>query len=364
MTNGYALRPLMVYWEMTRACDLACQHCRAEAISSRHPDELTTEEGYALLRELVRFGEPLPNLVLTGGDPLKRPDVFDYVSYARGLGFNVAITPSGTTGLTEEKLRRLREAGAWMLALSLDGSTAERHDTLRGVQGSFAQTTQAARWARAAGLPLQVNTLVCAETLEDLPSVYATVSDIGVTQWALFFLIRVGRGVVLREVSPEEAEGVMRWVESMSARSPFRIRTTEAPFYRRVALQQATAARRNGEASSNAADARRAFGVWDGNGVMFVSHIGEIYPAGFLPLVAGHVRRDDPVDVYRESPLFLSLRDPDQWRGKCGLCEYRQVCGGSRARAYAATGDYLGSDPLCSYQPVAPGQSVLSAAEM
>lgn len=347
----FSQRPMLVYWELTRACNLACRHCRAEAVPWRHPRELTTQEGFALLERLRGFGEPLPHLVLTGGDPLKRPDIYDLIACARRLGFTVSITPSGTTSLTREVIYRLKEVGVWILALSIDGSTPQRHDALRGVEGSFVQTVQAALWAKEVGLPLQVNTLVCAETVDDLSPLYTLVDTLGVVQWSLFFLIPIGRGRVLREVSPQQSEAVMHWVYDLACASPFRIKTTEAPHYRRIALQRAAEDRRQGRIGHGAAQAERGFGVRDGSGIMFVSHIGEVYPAGFLPLVAGDVRRDDPVEVYRASPLFQALRDPQRLKGKCGQCEYRKVCGGSRARAFAVTGDPLESDPLCPYEP-------------
>lgn len=339
----YAERPLLIYWELTRACDLACRHCRAEAIPQRDPRELSTEEGFALLERLTAFGDPRPHLVLTGGDPLKRPDLFDLIAEARRLGFLVALTPSGTYALTEAAIDRLKAAGIWMLALSLDGSTAARHDALRGVPGSFAQTVRAARWAAAAGLPFQINTLVCAETLEDLPAIVERVRELGARRWSLFFLIPTGRGRLLREISPEESERLMHWLIDLAPQAPFEIKTTEAHHYRRVLVQRA-----NGHLPPAA---RRGFGVRDGNGIMFISHIGEIYPSGFLPIPLGNVRREDPVAIYREHPLFVALRDPDALKGKCGRCPFRAICGGSRARAYAVTGDPLESDPLCPYLP-------------
>lgn len=348
---NYEEKPLLVYWEVTQACDLACRHCRANAIPWRHPQELSNQEGRVLLKNLAGFGEPLPHLVLTGGDPLKRPDLFDLIACAREVGFTVAVTPSGTPLLAEEMVDRLREAGVWMMALSLDGSNPLRHDALRGVPGSFARTVRAARRARNVGLPLQVNSLVCAETVDDLPNVYALLRDIGIAQWALFFLIQVGRGQVLREVTSGQSEEVMAWVYETAKSAPFRIRTTEAPHFRRVALQRGLAERHEGRDSPPMGPVRAAFGVRDGNGVMFISHTGEVYPSGFLPVGAGAVRHDDPVEVYRHAPLFRLLRDPDSLKGKCGICEYRQVCGGSRARAYAVAGDPLESDPLCPYQP-------------
>ncbi len=222
----------------------------------------------------------------------------------------------------------------------------DRHDALRGVPGSFDGTIAAARRARALGIPLQVNTLVCTETRDDLPAMLALVSELGVTRWSLFFLVPVGRGRILPMLSPDEAEAVLEWLAAVAERVPFAIKTTEAPFYRRVVLQ------RQGLAGGETASTRRSgFGVRDGNGIVFVSHTGDIYPAGFLPLAAGNVRSANIVDVYRNHPLFLALRDPDRFRGKCGQCEFRFVCGGSRSRAYAVTGDPLESDPLCPYQP-------------
>ncbi len=339
----YDERPLLIYWELTRACDLACRHCRAEAIPWRDPQELSTEEGAALLERLTAFGEPLPHLVLTGGDPLKRPDLFELIAHARRLGFTVALTPSGTYALTEAVIARLKEVGIWMLALSLDGSDAARHDGLRGVPGSFEQTVRAARWAAAVGLPFQINTLVCAETLPDLPAIAERVAALGARRWSLFFLIPVGRGRLLQEISPEESERLMHWLIDLAPHVPFEIKTTEAHHYRRVVLQR--------EGRHAPAAARRGFGVRDGNGIMFISHIGEVYPSGFLPLPLGNVRQQDPVALYRAHPMFQALRDPDALKGKCGRCPFRVVCGGSRARAYAVTGDPLESDPLCPYQP-------------
>ncbi len=353
---------MLVYWELTRACELACRHCRAEAIPSRHPLELNTEEGYRLLDSLARFGDPIPHLVLTGGDPLQRPELLDYIAYARGLGFKVAVTPAGTRELTAEVIQSLKDAGVWMAALSLDGASAESHDGIRGVPGSFKATVAAAEMAGTAGLPLQVNTLVSAQTLSDLPAIYGMLKEIGVAQWALFFLIQVGRGAVLKEVTPDQSERMMEWAHEISRESPFRIRTTEAPFYRRVAVQKGLDGASRPASTGSGHHARAAFGVWDGNGVMFISDTGNIHPSGFLPLKAGNVRRNDPVDVYRHSAPFTAVRNTDLFKGKCGRCEYRNVCGGSRARAYAATGDPLESDPLCSYEPVsAPSRSAVEA---
>lgn len=237
-------------------------------------------------------------------------------------------------------------AGIATLALSLDGATAERHDALRGVRGSFDWTVVAAHAARSLGIPLQINTLVSAETRGDLPALLDFVAELGVVRWSLFFLVLIGRGRALRELTPEDAEDVLDWLAHVAEQVPFVVKTTEAPFYRRVTIQRHVQSDRGVEGIRQS-----GWGVRDGNGILFISHTGEIYPAGFLLLPVGNVRVTDVVTVYRSHPLFVSLRNPDQFRGKCGRCEYRYICGGSRARAYAVTGDPLASDPLCPYQP-------------
>lgn len=348
LVQNYGAGPLMLYWEMTRACDLACRHCRAEAISRRDPRELTFEEGKQLLEAICAFGEPRPHLVLTGGDPLRRPDLFSLIEYARDLGLVVSVTPSGTPSCTRDVVRRLRESGASSVAFSLDGSSPDRHDHLRGVAGSFGYTVDAIRSALDEGLGVQVNTLVSAETAPDLEAIDQLVGELGVPRWALFFLIQVGRGAVLNEVSPAVGEDILGWLYTRSQQPGPVIKTTEAHHFRRIAIQRRTG---NGQAQSQVASIRRSWNIRDGAGIMFISRLGEIYPSGFLPIRAGNVRLDDPVGVYRESPLFQQLRDPDQFKGKCGKCEFRAICGGSRARAFAVTGDPLESDPLCPYLP-------------
>ncbi|HEU5261191.1 MAG TPA: radical SAM protein [Gemmatimonadales bacterium] len=335
--------PLRVYWELTRACELACRHCRAEAVQFRHPGELDTAEGLQLLERLASFGDPKPHLVLTGGDPLKRPDLYVLIEAARALGLGVSVAPSATPLLTPPEIRRLKEAGVEAISLSLDGSTAARHDALRGIRGTFERTLAAARTAQAVGLPFQINTLVADETLDDLPAIYLLASELHAARWSLFFLVSVGRGTVLEQVSPEEAEALMRWLVELSGQpggGGLVVTTTEAPHFRRVLLQRRGPAVRGHGA-----------GIRDGNGIMFISHTGEVHPSGFLPLSAGNVRTQDVLEIYRGSHLFRTLRHADLFDGRCGRCEYHWQCGGSRARAYAATGDPFGEDPLCGYQP-------------
>jgi radical SAM protein len=350
----YDLAPLMLYWEVTRACDLACRHCRAEAIPRRDPRELTTSEGERLLEALGGFGDSQPHVVLTGGDPLRRPDLYHLVQYAAGLGLIVSVTPSGTPLCTPEAIVRLKESGVRSLAFSLDGSSPDLHDRIRGVEGTFERTTEAIRSALSIGLPVQINTLVSAETAPDLEGTYRLVCDLGVQRWALFFLIGTGRGAVLCEVSADESERILGWLYQCSRRSQPVIKTTEAHHFRRIAAQQRLAERQTGRGrDGEMLSIRRSWGIRDGAGIMFISHRGDVYPSGFLPVMVGNVHQDDPVRLYREAALFQQLRDPEQLKGKCGDCEFRVICGGSRARAYAATGDPLESDPLCTYQPQA-----------
>ena len=348
--RDYAQTPLNVYWEMTQACPLACRHCRASAMPDAAPDELSFGEGVALLRQIREFGDPLPQLILTGGDPLKRVDLFELIDEARRLGIGVSITPAASPQLTRNVLVHLQQHGVEGLGLSLDGSTPERHDSIRGVAGTFDRTMQAIRWAQELQMPLQVNTLVAAETASDVPAIYELLKPFAVSRWSLFFLISVGRGKVLQPLSPEEGEGLMSWIHETSLVAPFTVATTEAPSYRRVALERMRAAGLTGEQIKRSG-AYRGFGIRDGHGIMFVSHTGELCPAGFLPLVAGNVRRDSVAEVYRNAPVFEALHDPTKFEGRCGVCEYHAICGGSRARAFGATGNPLAEDPFCTYEP-------------
>ena len=342
--------PRRVYWEVTRACDLACRHCRAEAAPEPDPAELSAAEGLELLQELARFGEPLPHLILTGGDPLKRMDLFDLIAAARRLGFEVSVAPSGTPRLSTEAVEALSRAGVAAISLSLDGSDADRHDGLRGVPGCYERTLEAARACVAAGLPFQINTLVSAETLEELPAIYRKAVEWGAARWSLFFLVSVGRGAVLQPITPEQCEHLFeRLLDLGEGEGPI-VTTTEAPHFRRVVIERARRAAR-GMATLPRGTMGHGAGIRDGNGIMFISHTGEVWPSGFLPLSVGTVRESDPVVLYEHSRLFRSLRSADLLKGRCGRCEYAESCGGSRARAFAATGDPLGEDPLCRYEP-------------
>jgi AdoMet-dependent heme synthase len=342
--------PLRVYWELTRACDLACRHCRAEAVRERGRDELSTEECERVLSALARADGPAPHVIFTGGDPLKRPDLARLVEAGVARGLGVSVAPSATLNLTHDAVRALKDAGVSAMSLSIDGPSAAHHDSVRGVLGCFGWTLAAAQRIVGAGIPLQINTLVSAETEPHLEDTAKLVARLGAARWSLFFLVGVGRGRALRSLNAAECERTLRWLAWNSGRWPFVTSTTEAPHYRRVMLQVAREAG-SSDAEAHANPRARGFGIRDGNGIMFIAAGGDVTPSGFLPLSAGNVRTHDPVALYRDSALFQALRAPQSFGGRCGACEFHQICGGSRARAWAATGDVLAQDPLCAWQP-------------
>jgi AdoMet-dependent heme synthase len=345
----FGRQPFLVIWEVTRACALACVHCRADAIARRDPRELTTDEGFGLMDEVRAFGNPAPLLVLTGGDPMWRKDLAPLVAYGRGLGLSVALTPSGTAMPTRQRLQALKDAGLSRIAVSLDGPDAATHDAFRRVRGSFDYTRRLIDLIVDLGLPLQINSTVSRITRPHLPQVANLVATWPVSLWAVFFLVQMGRGSALESIAADECEDVLQWLTRLSRTAPFGIKTTEAPHFRRV---QAQVPPPDGQAVA----VKRAFlkaprAVTDGNGFVFVDHVGDICPSGFLPLTCGNVRRASLVDVYRNDPRFVALRTPDVLGGRCGRCEFRALCGGSRSRAFAATGDPMAEDPLCAYDP-------------
>ena len=344
--------PFLVFWETTQACDLACRHCRADARPARDPRELTTDEGRRLLDEIHAMGCPL--VVLTGGDPAKRPDLVDLVTHGSALGLHVALTPSATPLVTPALLERLAGAGLARLAVSLDGLSPASHDGFRGVAGSYARTLDILRDARRLGLTTQVNTTVTDANVDQLEVIAERLAPLEITLWSVFFLVPTGRGEQLCVLDPYTVETVLGRLATIAAHAPFDVKTTAAPHFRRVLLQRHL--RRSGVVGITDAIGRAPRGVNDGQGVVFVSHRGEIFPSGFLPIGCGSVRTESLAEVYRTHPTFVALRDPDRLGGKCGVCEFRRVCGGSRGRAYATTGDMLAEEPACSYRPAARGQ--------
>lgn len=342
MLEGYRRTPRVVTWEVTRACPLRCTHCRADAIRTRHPGELDTREGRDLIDQVADFGAPPPVLVFSGGDPLQRPDLLGLVGYAGRKGLPTAVIPAPTADVDRRTVRALKEAGVRRLALSFDGAEAESHDAFRGEPGSFRAAVEAAKHADAEDLPLQINTTVTRETRRELPDIADRVEQLGAVAWEVFLLVPLGRGALLEAPTPEETEGILAWLYRRGRNAPFRVVTVEGPMYRRIA-SQIEVAEGNGSVIAGSTS--------DGNGFVFVSHTGQVCPSGFLPVPGGDVRDGHLVDIYRNASIFRELRDPSRLKGKCGACEYRKLCGGSRARAWAVTGDWLESDPFCPYVP-------------
>ena len=341
--------PFIVFWETTQACDLVCKHCRANARPARDPAELTFDEGTRLLDEVRAMGCPL--VVLTGGDPAKRPDLVDLVRHGVDLGLRVALTPSATPLVTPQLLARLAAAGLTRLAVSLDGASAASHDGFRGVAGSFARTLEILRDARAVGLTTQVNTTVTDLNVDELETIADRLRTLEITLWGVFFLVPTGRGEALRVLDPVATERVLERLVAIAGTAPFDVKTTAAPHFRRVLLQHQV--KRREVAGIDDGIGRAPRGVNDGQGIVFVSHRGEVYPSGFLPVSCGSWRAEGLAAIYRDHPTFRVLRDADALGGKCGLCDFRRVCGGSRARAYAMTGDLLAEEPACAYEPPA-----------
>ena len=356
-------RPLLVFWEMTKACDLACFHCRACAQPDPGPDELTSAEGRALIDEMSAIGRPRPILILTGGDCLKRPDVIELVAYAKERSVPVALAPSVTPQLTDSNLEALRANGVKTVSLSLDGASASTHDSVRGIAGHFDDTLKAIATLQGHGFTVQINTTVMAPNLEQLADIAALMHDTGIDIWEVFFLITTGRGTDVIASTPQQNEDICHFLVDAS-RHGFTVRTVEAPFFRRVTAQRRAAVAVDsfpatgelyerlharlvsllGEPSAPVRAPSAATRI--GKGIIFVAANGDVYPSGFLPMRLGNVRDQSLVEIYRDNPVLRAIRDAS-FSGVCGSCTYAQLCGGSRARAYATSGDPLGSDPGC-----------------
>jgi radical SAM protein len=356
-------RPLLVFWEMTKACQLKCFHCRANAQLVGAPDELTTREGRALIDSLAAIGSPRPILILTGGDCLMRDDIVELASYAQSVRVPVAIAPSVTPRLTDSVLRSLRDVGVKSASLSLDGSTPLTHDAVRGIDGHFDATLEAITRLRAHGFTTQINTTVMPSNIGELADVAKLLNDLQVNVWEVFFLITTGRGSEVNATTARENEGVCNFLVDAS-RYGFTVRTVEAPFFRRVARERAEKIDPPSEAATNftyaflrnrlvellgpsSAPVRApSAATRDGKGIIFVGANGDIYPSGFLPITLGNVRECSLIDVYKDNDLLRSIRSA-HFEGACGCCEHSDLCGGSRSRAFAAFGDPLASDPAC-----------------
>ncbi len=355
-------RPFTVAWELTRSCALACVHCRAEAMPRRHPEELTTAEAFRVLDDLKALAPPV--LVLTGGDPLMRPDLFELVEYGVGRGLRVAVSPTTTNLVTRARLERLRDLGVSMIHISIDGADAETHDAFRGVPGTFDRAMTTLGYLGELGMPVQVGTTLTRHNLHQLPRLAEVMTAGGVRVWNVFYLVPTGRAQPGTMITTEEAEASWEWLAELSERAPFTVRTTAAPQFRRTMLRRARASRGGpvrltgaGYQLREAPGGVETRGINDGKGFMFIDHLGNICPSGFLQVPAGNVRTDNVAEVYRQSELFRALRDPARLTGRCGRCEFADLCGGSRARAMGVSGSYLADDPLCALTPGAGGDA-------
>ena len=342
----YDDHPFIAIWEVTQACDLVCQHCRACAQPRRDPRELTTAEGFRLLDRFAEVGVPL--VVLTGGDPAKRPDLVELVQYGSTLGLNMALTPSSTPLVTRELVEELQRVGLKRLAVSIDGADAATHDAFRGVRGSFAHALRILRDAQNVGLRTQVNTTIHTGNIASLRDMADRVASAGSVLWSVFHLVPTGRAEQRMLPTAEAVEGSLNELAEIAMCAPFAVKTTAAPHYRRIVIERRVY---RGGGPQHGVHGPAGDRVNDGRGFLFVSHLGAVYPSGFLPIDCGNVREADPIDVYRHHPLFRELRNSDRLTGKCAACVFRRVCGGSRARAFAMTGNALAADPLCAYVP-------------
>ncbi|WML46524.1 TIGR04053 family radical SAM/SPASM domain-containing protein [Neobacillus sp. PS3-40] len=364
MAIDYDENPFIVIWEVTRACQLKCVHCRADAQLERDPRELTHAEGINLLDQIYDMNNPM--LVFTGGDCMMRDDLFELADYAVKKGMRVSMVPSATDNVTKEKMARAKEVGLSRWGFSLDGPTPEIHDHFRGTPGSFDLTLEKIKYLNELDMPLQINTVISRYNYDHLEEMAKLVGELKAVMWYIFLLVPTGRGQLDACISPVEHEKVFHWLYELSKTAPYDIKTTAAQHYRRVVLQQKMREKKieNGEihyedsittdfASMHDGLKRAPKGVNDGNGFAFVSHIGDVMPSGLLPIVGGNVREQPLAEIYRESKVFKELRQPDNYKGKCGVCEFNKICGGSRSRTYGVTGDYMESEPFCVYIPQA-----------
>lgn len=350
MADGYdfADKPFLVFWEITRACALACKHCRAQAQPRRHPEELDSAQSLKLIQQLAEWKPPM--LILTGGDPLMRRDALDLVRAAANAGLHVGLSPSATQRLLNTDFAEIKAAGVQRMSLSLDGATEATHDSFRGVPGTFARTMEAVQRAHDVGLDLQINTTLTRENMHEYEAFKQLMFQLKPAMWSVFLLVPTGRAGLDALPDAADIERVFEDMAGLVGKAPFAVKTTEGHHFRRVVMQRmgATTGRQR-------PGMRSPLGIRDGRGVMFISHTGEVSPSGFLPMVCGNVKTTPPAEIYRNHPLFVSLRDSDALGGKCGRCEFRTICGGSRARAFGVTGDPFAADPACVYQPKLAG---------
>ncbi|MHB1412353.1 MAG: heme b synthase [Thermoleophilia bacterium] len=343
--------PRLVAWEVTRRCNLSCRHCRAAADKGPYPGELSTEKCFQVIDEIAAVGKPI--VILTGGDPMLRENIYEIARYGTEKGLKMVMSPCGTL-LDEANARRLKEAGIDRISLSIDGATAATHDDFRRVPGAFDEVMRGIEAAKKAGIEFQINTTVTKVNLAELPDILRLAIEVGAVAFHPFLLVPTGRGKELadQELSPEQYEETLNWVYDQRGRLPLNFKPTCAPHYYRILRQREHAAGNKVTVETHGMDAMSK-GCLGGQGFCFISYQGEVRICGFLDVKCGDLNEQSFGDVWLNSPVFKQMRDLDGYHGRCGYCEYRRFCGGCRARAYEVTGDYLGEEPFCVYQPKA-----------
>jgi heme b synthase len=339
----------MIAWEVTRSCNLNCIHCRASAEKGPYPDELTTEEAFRLIEEVVSFSRPV--VILTGGEPLLRPDIFDLARYGTQKGLRMVMAPNGTL-LDGDKAARLKDSGIQRVSISLDGAAAESHDRFRQVDGAFAGALRGIQFLKEAGLEFQINTTVTQKNFRELPQIQDLAVKLGAVAHHIFLLVPTGRGKEMKgeAIEGEEYEKVLHWFYDQRGKTPLQLKATCAPHYYRILRQRAREEGKKVTPQTHGLDAMTR-GCLGGIGFLFISHVGDVQPCGYLEALSGNVRRQRLKEIWESSPVFLRLRDFSAYRGRCGRCEYKRVCGGCRARAFERSGDFMAEEPLCIYQP-------------
>lgn len=339
----------LVAWEVTRSCNLACRHCRAEAHPEPYPGELSTSEALELIDSFQEAGNPL--IIFTGGEPMLRPDVYELIEYASGKGLTCAFAPNGTL-ITAETAARIKAAGVERCSISIDGATAGAHDAFRGIPGAFDASMAGIERLRAAGVPFQINTTVTRDNLPHFREIFDLCQKLGAVAWHIFLLVPMGRGAGLADqvISAAEYEAVLHWLYDFRKTTDMQLKATCAPHYYRIMRQRAHAENRKVDRREFGMDAFTR-GCLGGTGFCFISHTGQVQPCGYLELDCGNVRQTPFPEIWKNSEIFRKLRDRKEYEGKCGICEYHNVCGGCRARAYSMSGNWLGPEPLCAHTP-------------
>jgi len=361
----YDKKPILIFWETTKACDLACKHCRASALTEGLPDEMNISESLEFVGQIEEFGRPYPVLILTGGDIMKKKGLREILKKSQEIGIPTSMSPSATGLLNDGAFEMMRKYGVRSLSLSLDGSNAATHDWLRGFPGIYDRTLQLIDRIISEGFTLQINTAIFKRNVKELPELLKLLLEKKVKTWEVFALIKTGRGIDREDLEASEYEDVMNFLE-FASRYGITVRTVEAPFFRRVLIE-----RENGDYSGGALfndlveRTRHLLGdptgrvkghtsyTRDGKGIIFVAHNGDVNPSGFLPLSLGNVKDEGIVSIYRNNEILRKIRDPSNFGGRCGVCEYGDICGGSRARAFSYFNDLFQEDPKCIYIPKA-----------